>query len=162
MLAARENYYLNYLLFTLLIEVLINTGNVGINFKFKLYYIMKQYILTLLLVFLLCLLTKGNNCYYHITFKSFKSEENRKWIQDTIVFEFDLKDSLLSIKTEKEDREFNILSVSFNDYSVENNIKADIYKLSEGYYLWIKKNSYNLNILQVILFDDKERYYIYR
>lgn len=123
---------------------------------------MKQYILTLLLIFTLCLLTKGNDCYYHTTFKSLKSEENRKWIQDTIVFEFDLKDSLLSIKTEREDREFNILSVSFNDYLVEDDTKADIYKLSEGYYLWIEKNPDNLNILQLILFDNKERHYIYR
>lgn len=123
---------------------------------------MKQYILTLLLIFTLCLLTKSNDCYYHTTFKSLKSEENRKWIQDTIVFEFDLKDSLLSIKTEREDREFNILSVSFNDYLVEDDTKADIYKLSEGYYLWIEKNPDNLNILQLILFDNKERHYIYR
>jgi len=123
---------------------------------------MKQYILTLLLVFALALLTKGNDCYYHTTFKSLKSEENRKWIQDTIVFEFNLKDSLLSIKTEKEDRKFNILSVSFNDYLVEDDTKADIYKLSEGYYLWIEKNPNNLNILQLILFDNKEKHYIYK
>jgi len=123
---------------------------------------MKQYILTLLLIFTLCLLTKSNDCYYHTTFKTLQSEEKREWIKDTIVFEFDLRDSMLSIKTEREDREFNILSVSFNDYLVEDDNKADIYKLSEGYYLWIEKNPDNLNILQLILFDNKERHYIYR
>ena len=105
---------------------------------------------------------KAEKCYYHITFKTLHNEEQRKWKQDTIVFEFDLIDSTLSIQAETENRVFNILSVSFNDYKVEDDTKADIYKLSEGYYLWIEKNPDNLNILQVILFDKNDKHYIYR
>jgi len=124
---------------------------------------MKQYILMLLLVFFLAFLCKSNTkCYYHITFKTLKVEEQRKWVQDTIVFEFNLNDSILFIKTETEDRKFNILSVSFNDYILEDDTVVDIYKLSEGYYLWVDKNHSNKYILQLILFDNKDKYYVYR
>jgi len=124
---------------------------------------MKQYILMLLLVFFLAFLCKSNTkCYYHITFKTLKVEEQRKWVQDTIVFEFNLNDSILFIKTETEDRKFNILSVSFNDYILEDDTVVDIYKLSEGYYLWVDKNHNNKYILQLILFDNKDKYYVYR
>lgn len=122
----------------------------------------KNYFLTLFLVLSLGFITKGNKNeklkYYHTTFKTLKD----KWVKDTIVFEFNLKDSLLSIKTETEDRNFNILSVSFNDYKVEDNTIADIYKLSDGYYLWIEKNPDNLDILQLILFDKNDKHFIYR
>ena len=124
---------------------------------------MKQYILLLLLIFILAFLCKGNNkCYYHVTFETLQTKEERKWIKDTIVFEFDLIDSILSIKTKNEYKIFNILSISFNDYLLKNNTKADIYKLSQGYYLWVEKNPKNLYIIQLILFDNKEKHYIYK
>ena len=115
-----------------------------------------------ILILLSAYLSKADNCYYHITFNTLQNEDKTEWKNDTIVFEFDLKDSILSIKNDLTVKDFNILAVSFNDYELKDNVIVDIYKLSEEYYLCVNKKPKTLDILQLILFDGLNKYFIYK